>query len=113
MSDSANKRILCVGLVCLDEVNVVGSYPVEDSDQRSLDRYTRRGGNASNSCTVLAELGEACECLATLGTANKRELVMIEEDFDRHGIIHRSCPRMTGCDSPVSCVISNAKNASR
>ena len=65
----AKKRVLCVGLVCLDEINVVSSYPIEDTDQRSVDRYTARGGNASNSSTVLASIGEAVECFATL--ANK------------------------------------------
>ena len=68
----AKKRVLCVGLVCLDEINVVSSYPIEDTDQRSVDRYTARGGNASNSSTVLASIGEAVECFATLG-ANKEK----------------------------------------
>ena len=65
----AEKRVLCVGLVCLDEVNVVKSFPIEDTDQRSVERYIARGGNASNSSTVLASIGEAVECFATL--ANK------------------------------------------
>lgn len=28
------KKILMVGLACLDLVNVVGSYPIEDQDMR-------------------------------------------------------------------------------
>ena len=108
----SEKRILCVGLVCLDEVSVVRSYPIEDTDQRSLDRYTARGGNASNSSTVLSVIGESVECFATL--ANRpRELELIREDFDRHNIFHGNCPVMDGFDTPVSAVIVNAQSGSR
>ena len=85
------KRILCVGLVCLDIISVVEAYPAEDSDTRygraggrlrralpplpppppprgrpgahgprrcrCVSQRWQRGGNASNSCTVLALLG--------------------------------------------------------
>ena len=27
-------RVMCVGLACVDFVNVVGNFPEEDSDQR-------------------------------------------------------------------------------
>ena len=30
----SDKYIMCVGLVCVDIVNVVDHFPVEDSDQR-------------------------------------------------------------------------------
>ena len=33
------KPILCAGLVCLDQVTVVTSFPVEDTDQRSVAQY--------------------------------------------------------------------------
>jgi len=31
--------VLCVGLVCLDQVTVVDEFPEEDSIQRSTDQY--------------------------------------------------------------------------
>ena len=31
--------VLCVGLVCLDLVTVVESFPKEDTDMRSKDQY--------------------------------------------------------------------------
>ena len=31
--------VLCVGLVCLDQVTVVDKFPAEDTDQRSIDQY--------------------------------------------------------------------------
>ena len=33
------KPILCAGLVCLDQVTVVTSYPNEDTDMRSVGQY--------------------------------------------------------------------------
>ena len=32
--DSDEKKILCVGLVCLDIIQVVKEYPAEDTDTR-------------------------------------------------------------------------------
>ena len=36
---SEMKPILCAGLVCLDQVTVVTSFPTEDTDMRSVARY--------------------------------------------------------------------------
>ena len=33
------KPVLCAGLVCLDQVTLVTSFPREDTDMRSLDQY--------------------------------------------------------------------------
>ena len=34
MAEQGNKRILCVGLICVDLVSVCETYPEEDTDQR-------------------------------------------------------------------------------
>ncbi|XP_076011899.1 ketohexokinase isoform X3 [Genypterus blacodes] len=60
------KKILCVGLVCLDIINVVDKYPEEDTDSRCLSQRWQRGGNASNSCTVLSLLGAPCAFMGSL-----------------------------------------------
>ena len=41
----SEKKVLCVGLTCLDIVTDVASYPIEDTDQRSIGQSWRRGGN--------------------------------------------------------------------
>ena len=33
------RRIMCVGLVCVDVVNLVDRFPVEDTDMRTLDQW--------------------------------------------------------------------------
>ncbi|XP_023255189.1 ketohexokinase-like isoform X2 [Seriola lalandi dorsalis] len=60
------KKTLCVGLVCLDIINVVDKYPEEDTDSRCLSQRWQRGGNASNSCTVLSLLGAPCAFMGSL-----------------------------------------------
>ena len=48
------KPILCVGMVCEDTIVKVDKFPVEDYDQRTLNQWKTRGGNASNMATVLS-----------------------------------------------------------
>lgn len=89
---AGQRRIMCVGLVCLDIISVVEAFPAEDSDtryrqpggappvspeaarrppqpllpRRCLSQRWQRGGNASNSCTVLALLGAPCAFMGSL-----------------------------------------------
>lgn len=49
-------KVLVVGLCCIDLVNYVQKYPVEDSDTRVFEQITALGGNATNSCVVLNQL---------------------------------------------------------
>ncbi|XP_077384620.1 ketohexokinase isoform X6 [Festucalex cinctus] len=60
------KKILCIGLVCLDIISVVDKFPEEDSDSRCVSQRWQRGGNASNSCTVLSLLGSPCAFMGSL-----------------------------------------------
>ncbi|XP_054978626.1 ketohexokinase isoform X3 [Sorex araneus] len=68
-----NKQILCVGLVVLDIINVVDKYPQEDEDSRCLSQRWQRGGNASNSCTVLSLLGAPCAFMGSLAPGHVAE----------------------------------------
>ena len=112
MSTTTSKRILSVGLVCLDTVNVVKTFPVEDTDQRTVDQYQARGGNANNSASVLAEIGERVEYFGTLA-ADTLELAVIERDWKAVGIIAENCPRHAGFLCPNSSIIVNESTGSR
>uniref|UniRef100_A0A4W4FUQ4 Ketohexokinase n=1 Tax=Electrophorus electricus TaxID=8005 RepID=A0A4W4FUQ4_ELEEL len=97
----AKGKILCVGLVCLDIINVVDKYPEEDTDNRCLSQRWQRGGNASNSCTVLSLLG--APLLFTF----------ILNDFKMYKIDISLLLEHTGCSFPASVVISNETTGSR
>ncbi|NP_001279684.1 ketohexokinase precursor [Callorhinchus milii] len=79
------RKILCVGLVCLDIINVVDCFPVEDTDTRCLSQRWQRGGNASNSCTVLALLGTPCAFMGSLAPGRVAENLpdVTIEDFKK------------------------------
>lgn len=116
--ESKGKKVLCVGLVCLDLINECRGFPDEDSDQRSLSLRWQRGGNAANNCTVLSQSGSDCEFLGVM--SSDIELSFITKDFIEHGISIKNCP-MKGSDVgksfldsfPVSIVIINSSNGSR
>lgn len=78
------KKILCIGLVCLDIINVVDKYPEEDTDSRCLSQRWQRGGNASNSCTILSLLGAPCAFMGSLAPGPVADF--IAGDFKRRGV---------------------------
>uniref|UniRef100_A0A7S4BZR9 Carbohydrate kinase PfkB domain-containing protein n=1 Tax=Chrysotila carterae TaxID=13221 RepID=A0A7S4BZR9_CHRCT len=49
-------RLLIVGGVYVDVINVVTAYPAEDTSCRALRTTKTRGGNAANSAVVLSQL---------------------------------------------------------
>ncbi|XP_044867580.1 ketohexokinase-like isoform X3 [Mauremys mutica] len=79
------KRILCIGLVCLDIISVVDMYPAEDTDTRCLSQRWQRGGNASNSCTVLSLLGAPCAFMGSLAPGHAAENLpdVTAQDFEQ------------------------------
>lgn len=71
----------------------------------------RRGGNASNSSSVLAQLGLKSEFLGTLSSSI--ELDFIKKDFADHSVSIEHCPVLPYCEIPTSMVMINSSNGSR
>ncbi|XP_022520493.2 ketohexokinase isoform X4 [Astyanax mexicanus] len=78
-------KVLCIGLVCLDIINVVDKYPEEDTDSRCVSQRWQRGGNASNSCTILSLLGAPCAFMGSLAPGPVAENLpdVTAEDFSK------------------------------
>uniref|UniRef100_A0A8B9V8F1 Ketohexokinase n=1 Tax=Anas zonorhyncha TaxID=75864 RepID=A0A8B9V8F1_9AVES len=108
---AAEKRILCVGLVCLDIISVVETYPAEDTDTRCLSQRWQRGGNASNSCTVLALLGAPCAFMGSLAPGHAADFVLA--DLRRRGVDVRHAVLQPGGRMPTSVVIASASRGTR
>ncbi|KAM6086122.1 ketohexokinase isoform 1-T1 [Theristicus caerulescens] len=105
------KRILCVGLVCLDIISVAEAYPAEDSDTRCLSQRWQRGGNASNSCTVLALLGAPCAFMGSLAPGPAADFVLA--DLRRYGVdAGHAVPQPDG-RLPASVVVVSASRGTR
>ncbi|XP_053173060.1 ketohexokinase isoform X3 [Scomber japonicus] len=105
------RRILCVGLVCLDIINVVDKYPEEDTDSRCVSQRWQRGGNASNSCTVLSLLGAPCAFMGSLTAGPVADFIL--EDFRKSHIDVSLVTEHAQCILPASVVISNMSTGSR
>ncbi|XP_035177401.1 ketohexokinase [Oxyura jamaicensis] len=108
---AAEKRILCVGLVCLDIISVVEAYPAEDTDTRCLSQRWQRGGNASNSCTVLALLGAPCAFMGSLAPGHAADFIVA--DFQRRGVDVTHVAWQPRGDVPCACCVVNAASGSR
>ncbi|NXS57425.1 KHK Ketohexokinase, partial [Brachypteracias leptosomus] len=108
---AAGKRILCVGLVCLDIISVVETYPAEDSDSRCVSQRWQRGGNASNSCTVLALLGAPCAFMGSLATGHAADFIVA--DFRRRGVDVTHVAWQPRGDVPCACCVVSAASGSR
>ncbi|XP_029452174.1 ketohexokinase isoform X9 [Rhinatrema bivittatum] len=106
------KKILCVGLVCLDIISVVDKYPEEDTDTRCLSQRWQRGGNASNSCTILAQLGAPCAFMGSLATGHMANSFALD-NFKLYNIDISHVITRSECSFPASVVIGNKTNGSR
>ncbi|XP_029005975.1 ketohexokinase isoform X5 [Betta splendens] len=88
--EQRDKKVMCVGLVCLDIISVVDKYPEEDTDSRCLSQRWQRGGNASNSCTVLSLLGASCAFMGSLSSGPVAENLpdVTADDFSKVNLHH-------------------------
>ncbi|XP_050807470.1 ketohexokinase isoform X1 [Gopherus flavomarginatus] len=105
------KRILCIGLVCLDIISVVDVYPAEDTDTRCLSQRWQRGGNASNSCTVLSLLGAPCAFMGSLAPGHAADFIVA--DFRRRGVDVAHVAWQSRGDMPCACCLVNSTTGSR
>jgi ketohexokinase len=87
-------QILLVGVATLDIVYQLEQYPREDDEVRAKSLRVCRGGNASNTAVVLAQLGHrSCFCGVL---ADVPEVAVIEQDLIRHSVDFSSCVRVPG-----------------
>ncbi|XP_047203864.1 ketohexokinase isoform X2 [Girardinichthys multiradiatus] len=105
------KKILCVGLVCLDIINVVDKYPEEDTDSRCLSQHWQRGGNASNSCTVLSLLGAPCAFMGSLAAGPVADFIMA--DFLQRRIDVSEVAWQIKGQTPCACCVVCPSSGSR
>ncbi|MDH5544474.1 MAG: PfkB family carbohydrate kinase [Gammaproteobacteria bacterium] len=103
-------RILCIGNLTLDIVNIVDGYPREDEEKRALQQRRVRGGNVGNTLVVLKQYGHECHWCGTL--ASDSDGRWIKEELNTRGIHTREIVIHNGA-TPVSHIILNKQNGSR
>lgn len=104
-------RILAVGIATLDIINSVSSYPAEDDELRAVSQRLCRGGNATNTLTVLSQLGHTCHWAGVL--ADEPDARHIEADLQRHQINTNAVTRLAHGKVPTSYITHNLGNGSR
>ena len=106
------KRILVVGLACLDIINTVDRFPQEDEDIRALSQAWQKGGNAANTAAVLAQtLDTTCEILCSLNEGIEGQYV--KDELQKRRVLIENCPVNKNCGFPTSCVLINSVSGSR
>ncbi|ESO83209.1 hypothetical protein LOTGIDRAFT_204853 [Lottia gigantea] len=102
---SEKKRVLCVGWTCVDIVTVVETFPEEDTDDTGImDYYWQRGGNASNTASVLSTLGRPCELLTVL-PKDSSEYQFLKDDLQKYSINTDHCVLTEGKEVPIATVL--------
>lgn len=103
--------ILGIGIATIDIVHTVDGYPAENAEVRALQRERLRGGNASNTLTVLAQLGHHCRWGGVL-------LADADGDFVRQSLLDAGVDPTYGRvhatgTMPTSFILRNSHNGSR
>ncbi len=104
-------RILVTGIATLDIINQVSHYPDEDEELRAEAQYLRRGGNASNTASVLVQLGDSCRLACSL--ADDMGGRFIVDDLRRRGIEFDPGMILMSGATPTSYITLNRQNGSR
>ncbi|XP_072714186.1 ketohexokinase isoform X4 [Ciconia boyciana] len=78
---AGEKRILCVGLVCLDIISVVEAYPAEDSDTSFIAAdFQRRGVDVSH--VAWQPRGDVpCACCVVSAASGSRTIVLYDTNL--------------------------------
>jgi sugar/nucleoside kinase (ribokinase family) len=100
-------RILCAGIVVLDELFRVKDFPPPDGKVEASAYITIGGGNAANAAITIARLGGTASYAGPIGddAASDRVLAnLARENVDTSG-----CVRVPGAASPVSAIFVNAR----
>ena len=105
------KRVLCVGLVALDIINVCESFPQEDQDMRAVSQRWQRGGNAANTSAVLAQFPVHCAFFGTLSKGLEADFVL--KEFKKRGVLTEDCVYHENCGFPTACAVLNLQTGSR
>lgn len=103
--------IIGIGIATLDVINHTDGYPQEDDEVRAIRQTVRRGGNVTNTLTVLSQLGHQCEWAGTL--ADDSNSHAIKTELHRYQIASHRCTVHPHGHAPTSYITLNENNGSR
>jgi ketohexokinase len=104
-------NILAVGIATLDIINTVTSYPQEDDEIRTLSQHKTRGGNATNTLTILSQLGHNCNWAGVL--IDESDSAFIRSDLAYNAINTDHCTVLAKGKMPTSYITVSQQTGSR
>ncbi|MDH5258435.1 MAG: PfkB family carbohydrate kinase [Gammaproteobacteria bacterium] len=104
-------NILGVGIATLDIINTVSSYPAEDAEVRAESQRFCRGGNVTNTLTVLSQFENQCYWAGVLCKDYDAQYIL--DDLKSNDIDFTLCQTLPTGKMPTSYIISNTANGSR
>ncbi len=102
-------RILCAGIVVLDEVFRVARMPPRDSKVEASDYVTVGGGCAANAAVAIARLGGRASFAGPLGDDDTADRVLA--NLAREDVACAGCVRLPGARSSVSAILVDSDGA--
>ncbi|XP_068135884.1 ketohexokinase isoform X2 [Hyperolius riggenbachi] len=113
----SEKRILCIGLVCLDIISVVDKYPEEDSDTSFvLDSLASYGIDVRHIVSHPESSFPASIVISNICNGSRTILHMnsyITSDFRKRNIDASNVSWQSWGDTPCACCLVNTTNGSR
>lgn len=104
-------KILAIGIATLDIVNTVDQYPDENSEIRVQSQSKTRGGNATNTLSVLSQLGHDCHWAGVLIDEPDTQLIL--NDLSSSNINTSACKQLTSGKIPTSYITVSQQTGSR
>jgi ketohexokinase len=104
-------KILVIGIATLDIINTVESYPDENSEVRALKQHQTRGGNATNTLTVLSQLDHECHWAGIL--IDEPDSKVILSELTHYQIDTSACRQLATGKMPTSYITVNQQTGSR
>lgn len=104
-------NILGVGIATLDIINSVPHYPSEDEELRATKQQFCRGGNVTNTLTVLSQSPHQCFWAGVI--CNDANAQFINTDLKENHINTQYCKIIENGSTPTSYITLNQQNGSR
>ncbi len=104
-------RILCTGIIVLDEVFRVAEFPQADGKVEAKEFFVVNGGCAANAAVAVARLGGRAALAGPLGgpAGEDRNGDRVLAALGREGVDTSACQRVGGLATALSAIFINAR----
>ena len=111
MNASGAPRILCTGIIVLDEVFRVEEFPQADGKVEAKDFFVVNGGCAANAAVAIARLGGRAAMAGPLGgpAGHDSNGDRVLAALNRENVDTAACHRVDGLATALSAIFVNAR----